>query len=107
NTTSTASLPYWVIPGTGQKLKGDSVKVRFTFAGAYSVQLIADGAGGVDSISQQVTINQNDPNACNGTVIGYLTGCGSKIWKLAPIAGAEGVGPAMGDVSWWGNGGSE
>lgn len=107
NTTPTASLAYWVIPSTGQKLKGDSAKVRFTFAGTYTVQLLADGAGGVDSISKQVTINQNDPNACDGTVIGFLTGCGSKVWKLAPIAGAEGVGPNMGDVSWWGNGASE
>lgn len=107
NTTSTASLSYWVIPSTGQKLKGDSARVRFTFAGAYSVQLIADGAGGVDSTTQQVTINQNDPNACDGTVIGFLSGCGSKVWKLAPIGGAEGVGPSMGDVSWWGNDASE
>jgi hypothetical protein len=105
--TSTTSIPYWVIPATGQKLKGDTANVRFTFSGTYSVQLLADGAGGVDSVTQQVTINQNDPNACDGTVIGYLTGCGSKVWKLAPIAAAEGVGPAMGNTTWWGNAANE
>jgi hypothetical protein len=107
STTPGASIPYWVIPSTGQTLKGDSAAVRFTFAGTYSVQLLADGQGGIDSVVKQVTINQNDPNACNGTVIGFLTGCGSKNWMLAPIAGAEGVGPAMGNTSWWGNGASE
>ena len=107
NSTPGPNIPYWVIPSTGQTLKGDSAKLRFTFAGTYSVQLVADGNGGVDSVTRQVTINQNDPSACDGTVIGFLTGCGSKVWMLAPIAGAEGVGPNMGDVSWWGNGASE
>jgi hypothetical protein len=107
STTPGASIPYWVIPSTGQTLKGDSAAVRFTFAGTYSVQLLADGQGGIDSVTKQVTINQNDPNACNGTVIGFLTGCGAKNWMLAPIGAAEGVGPAMGNTSWWGNGASE
>lgn len=107
NSTPGPNIPYWVIPSTGQTLKGDSAKLRFTFAGTYTVQLVADGAGGVDSVTRQVTINQNDPSACDGTVIGFLTGCGSKVWMLAPIAGAEGVGPNMGDVSWWGNGANE
>ena len=107
NSTPGPNIPYWVVPSTGQTLKGDSAKLRFTFAGTYSVQLVADGAGGVDSVTKQVTINQNDPTACDGTVIGFLTGCGSKVWMLAPIAGAEGVGPNMGNVSWWGNGATE
>src|SRR5580692_11633000 len=63
STTATPSIPYWNIPATGQQLKGDTASVRFTFAGTYSVQLLADGAGGIDSVSQQVTINQNDPLA--------------------------------------------
>jgi len=24
-------------------------------------------------------------------------------WKMSPVAGALGVGPALGDVSWWAN----
>jgi hypothetical protein len=107
STTPPPNLPYWVIPATGQNLKGDTANVRFTFAGTYLVELLADGAGGIDSVSQQVTINQNDPLACDGTVIGYLTNCGTKVWKLAPIAAAEGVGPAMGSTIWWGNAASE
>ena len=107
NSTPGPNVPYWIIPSTGQKLKGDSAKVRFTFGGTYAVQLVADGAGGVDSITKQITINQNDPSACDGTVIGFLSGCGSKVWMLAPIAAAEGVGPNMGNTTWWGNAANE
>ena len=107
NTTASPSIPYWVIPATGVKLSGDSAKTRLTFAGIYNIQLIAVGQGGIDSVVKQVTVNQNDPNACDGTVLGFITGCGTKNWKLAPIANAEGVGPAMGNTSWWGNGAAE
>ena len=48
---------------------------------------------------------QNDPNACNGTAIGFLTGCGTKVWKLNPAAAAYEVGPSgPDDGSWWSNG---
>jgi hypothetical protein len=107
NTTTSPSIPYWIIPSSGQKLSGDSAKTRFTFAGSYNVQLVAVGQGGVDSVTKQVTINHNDPNACNGTALGFITGCGTKNWKLAPIANAEGCGPAAGNTSWWGNGSAE
>ena len=107
NTTSTPSISYWEVQGTKGIIKGDTANVRFSFAGTYSLTLIANGAGGIDSITQQVTINQNDPKACDGTLLGFLTSCGSQNWKLAPIASAEGVGPAMGNTTWWGNGAAE
>lgn len=105
NKSSTASIPYWKVLSTGQKLSGDSAKVNFVFSGTYSVTLLVAGNGGLDSVTKQVTIAQNDPNACNGTAIGFITGCGTKTWKLNPVAAAYEVGPSgPDDGSWWSNG---
>jgi len=81
NKSSITSIPYWKVVSTGQKLSGDSAKVNFVFAGTYSVTLLVAGNGGLDSVTKTVTIAQNDPNACNGTAIGFLTGCGTKVLK--------------------------
>lgn len=105
NKSSIASIPYWKVVSTGQQLSGDSAKVNFVFAGTYNIMLIADGNGGIDSVVKPVTIAQNDPNACNGTAIGFLTGCGTKTWKLNPAASAYQVGPSgPSDGSWWSSG---
>ena len=105
NTTPTPSVAHWFQYSTGQRVDNkDSAIMHFTFAGTYSVTLITAGNGGLDSVTKQVTINQNDPNACNGTAIGFLTGCGTKTWQLNPDAGAYKVGPSgPDDGSWWAN----
>jgi hypothetical protein len=41
----------------------------------------------------------NEVQYVNGMVYAPFEG----IWSLAPIAGAVGVGPELGDLSWWGN----
>src|ERR1700755_605778 len=63
NKTASPSIPYWTVLSTNQKLKGDSAKVNFVFAGSYKIMLTAAGSGGMDSIVKSVTVTQNDPNA--------------------------------------------
>src|SRR5215471_524555 len=88
NTTSSPAVAHWFQYSTGQRVDSkDSATMHFTFAGTYSATLVAAGNGGLDSVSKNITISQNDPNACNGTAIGFLTGCGTKTWKLNPAAG--------------------
>lgn len=107
NKSSTATIPYWKT-STGVIAQGDSAKVNFVFAGTYSITLYVVGHGGLDSITQQVTIAQNDPTACVGTTLGFIAGCTSKTWKLNPVSGAYKVGPnAPADSSWWGSGASD
>jgi hypothetical protein len=78
--------------------------VNFVFAGSYTITLYVAGHGGIDSVTQPVTIAQSDPNACVGTTFGFIAGCTSRTWKLNPAAGAMGVGPSgPGDISWWQN----
>ncbi len=111
NTSSSAGIAYWEVPAlnlTSADLKGNKVDVNFTFAGTYQVKLMLAGQGGVSTVTKSVTINQNDPNACNGTVIGFLTGCGTKTWKLNPAPNALWVSQwAGGDGSWWASGAQE
>lgn len=97
------SIPYWYVPATNQQLTGDSAKVRFVFAGTYTIKMVAAGNGGLDSTTKTVTIAQNDPTACQTGVQGFLASCTQKKWKLNPAAYATMVGPAPGDGSWWGN----
>lgn len=109
NKSSVASIPYWKVVNAGypksiQKMNGDSAKFNFIFAGTYNITLLVAGDGGLDSTTKQIVIAQNDPNACNNTAIGFLTGCGTKTWKLNPAAAAYQVGPNPDDGSWWSNG---
>jgi hypothetical protein len=99
---SPATIAYWSAPGKGNQ-SGDSAHFRFTFSGSYPITETVIGHGGLDTLTQMVTINQNDPTACMTTVQGFIAGCTSKTWKLNPAAGAEGVGPSAGNTSWWGN----
>lgn len=97
-----STIAYWSTPGKGNQ-SGDSAHFRFTFAGTYAITETVVGHGGLDTLTQMVTINQNDPTACLTSVQGFIASCTSKTWKLNPAAGAEGVGPNAGDVSWWSN----
>lgn len=107
NKSSTPSIPYWKT-STGLLVQGDSAKVNFVFAGTYTITLYVAGHGGIDSITQPVTIGQSDPTACMGTTYGFVAGCTSKTWKLNPVVGFYKVGPgAPGDGSWWASGSSD
>jgi hypothetical protein len=104
NSSSTASIPYWSVTETHSSYNGDSAKIYLGIAGTYHVKLLVMGKGGMDSTTQTVTIVTNDPNLCApGTIQGFLSGCTQNKWRLFQGAGALGVGPAEGDVSWWSN----
>lgn len=102
NETSGPSIPYWST-SNGLKAKGDSAHFHFIFKGDYTITLAAVGNGGIDSTSKKASIKQNDPDACQGTVQGFIAGCSDKTWKLNPAAYAEMVGPGPGDGSYFGN----
>lgn len=104
NKTASATMPYWKVGTSPVKLAGDSVSKNFVFAGTYPVTLYVAGQGGIDSVTKQVTITQNDPTACAGQ-IGNIAGCTQKTWKMNPASAAWAVGPNPGDGSWWHNDG--
>ncbi len=104
NKSSTASIPYWRINNSASLISGDSAKTSFVFTGTYDVTLYVAGNGGLDSVTKQVSIAQNDPTACVGTQLGFITSCTSKTWKLDPEAAAYQVGPGANNGSWWSSG---
>jgi len=90
--------------GTGY-VQGKQVDtVYFPYLGNYTIKLFVFGHSGVDSASQIITVAANDPAACVGTQLGFITSCTSKKWKLDPTAAAYKVGPGPNDGSWWSSG---
>lgn len=76
NTTPDHGIAFWTIPGLGS-FKGDTVNVAFVFAGTYPVQLVVAGHGGIDSVTQSVTVDKDNPYAADSTtILGVLTGAG-------------------------------
>lgn len=71
----------------------------FAAGGQYEVTLTATGLDG--SASKSETIIITDPN----TASLYLSGVDSKTWYLDREEVALGIGPAIGDNSWWSFGG--
>ncbi len=107
NTTSAASIPYWNV-SNGTTAKGDTVELRFIFAGTYQVTLNATGRAGVASVTKDVVIASSDPTACDPTkALGFIAGCTSKKWKLNPEAGAFKVGEGPDGGNWWSSGAGE
>jgi PKD repeat protein len=106
--TSTPVMSYWAAPALNlgfADLKGDSVKLNFIFPGTYIIKMIAVGAGGLDSISKNITTTVADPAACSSTTaLGFLASCTQKTWRLNPAPGAVGCGQWAGDQGWWANG---
>lgn len=103
--TSTNSFRYDWDKAMGSFVQGKQVDtVYFPYMGNYTIRLLAYGQGGMDSTSQVINVAANDPNACNGTQLGFITSCTSKKWKLDPAAGAYKVGPGPNDGSWWSSG---
>lgn len=85
-------------------VQGKSVdSVYFPYMGNYTVKLRVFGQSGIDSASQVINVTANDPTACQGTQLGFITSCTSKKWKLDPAAAAYKVGPGPNDGSWWSN----
>lgn len=108
NTTNTPTIASWTIVSSGQKLSGDVVEVALIFAGNYDVKLDVVGQGGMASVTQPVTVKQNDPNACDAkTALGFIASCTKKTWKLNPQAGAFKVGPGADNGDWWSSGAGE
>lgn len=107
NTSTPSAIPRWRMNELGQTIVGDSAIVGFDVAGTYNVTLFAMGRGGIDSVTKQIVIAQNDPTACLRNVKGFIAGCGStgKTWKLNPEAGAYKVGDASPTAgNWWSSG---
>lgn len=101
---SSTSMPVWRVGNSANLLRGDSAKTSFDNKGTYNVTLFAIGQGGLDSITKQIVIAQDDVTACQRNVKGFIAGCGTtgKKWKLNPAAGAYKVGdggPTAGN--WW------
>lgn len=100
NTTPGAFLTRWDLGSVGT-FTGDSVAVNFSYKGTYEVEMTTFVRAGSGTATQSLTVTQDDPNACENA-LKLLTGCGSKVWKLAPEPNALHVGPNLSDT-WWGN----
>ncbi|MFK7905417.1 MAG: hypothetical protein AB8B69_09845 [Chitinophagales bacterium] len=100
NTTVGAFMIFWELEGTSDR-EGQEVLVNFPFSGSYAVKMTAFNKGGSASTSQSVSVSQDDPNACFGN-FKMLTGCGEKVWRMAPESNAMLIGPSHDEV-WWGN----
>jgi hypothetical protein len=100
NTTENAFLTGWDLGEIGQET-GNIVEVTYPFKGSYDVIMTTYGRGGSASATKSLTVTQDDPNACFGN-FKKLTGCGEKIWKIAPEEHAIHIGPNLNDT-WWGN----
>jgi len=108
NTTSTPSIAQWTVVSTGQKLTGDTVDVNLIFAGQYEVELSIVAQGGMASVKKQVTVDENDPEACEDTrALGFIASCDQKTWKLNPEPGALKVGPGPDNGEWWSSGAAD
>lgn len=100
NTTEGAFLTQWDLGGNGTR-EGENVDVNFPFKGTYEITMTTFSKGGSASASQSLTVTEDDPDACFGN-FKLLSGCGEKVWKLAPEAGAMHIGPNLNET-WWGN----
>lgn len=99
-TTPEAFLFQWDL-GNGQKGDSSVIEAYYPNKGVYEVKLTAFSQGGYGKITKTVTVNADDPNACNGN-LALLTNCGTKVWKLDPNPNALHVGPSLNET-WWGN----
>ncbi|MEO7265412.1 MAG: hypothetical protein ABIW38_10885 [Ferruginibacter sp.] len=106
--TSTNTYRYDWDKATGNFVTGKQVDtVYFPYLGSYTIKLLAFGQNGIDSSRQVINVTANDPSACVGTQLGFITSCTSKKWKLDPVGGAYKVGPGPNDGSWWTSGAGE
>lgn len=97
--TPGAFLHKWDL-GNGVKADSSVVEAYYPYQGTYTVTLQAFNAGGFGTATKQVTIDQDDPNACFGN-LQLLTACSTKTWVLEPAAGALKVGPDADFTTVW------
>lgn len=97
--TPGAFLHKWDL-GNGEKADSSVVTAYYPYQGTYTVTLQSFNAGGFGTASKQVTIDQDDPNACFGN-LQLLTSCSTKTWVLEPAAGALKVGPDADFTTVW------
>lgn len=100
NTTPDAFLTQWDLGDNG-RAEGSSATVNFQFMGTYDVTMTTFNRGGSASLTKQVVVTQDDPDACFGN-FELLTGCGEKTWRLAAEPAAMHIGPSLNET-WWGN----
>lgn len=86
--------------GNGAKADSSVVEAYYPYAGTYTVTLQSFNAGGFGTATKEVTIGQDDPDACFGN-IKLLTSCSTKTWVLEPAAGALKVGPDADFTTVW------
>ena len=76
NTTPTPGIAFWTT-SIGARLRGDTVRAMFTYAGDYSVQLKIAGQGGIDSLTQVINVPENNPYAVDAnSILALLSGAG-------------------------------
>lgn len=102
NTTTGAFLTQWDMGDFGTS---DSIEalVSIPTKGDYEITMTTFNRGGSSSITKTVTVTEDDPNGCQGN-IKLLTGCGEKVWKLAPEDAAMFIAPDLTSGAWWANG---
>lgn len=102
NTSENTFMTQWNLGDEQQTLvQGDEVDVNYPFMGEYIVTMTVFSQGGSASTSKIITVTEDDPDACPGNEF-FLTGCGTKTWRLANEPNALHVGPNLTDT-WWGN----
>jgi len=98
NYSQNASTYAWDF-GDGNTSTEEGPTHSYAAGGTYEVMLTATGEAGTASKSE--TINVVNPN----TAQQFLTGTDGKVWYLDREEIALGIGPGIGDVSWWSFGG--
>ena len=104
NTTDGAFLTDWDL-GSAGSATGQEANAYFAFKGSYEITMTTFTQGGHASVSKNLEVTQDDPNACFGN-FALLTGCTEKAWIFAPEANAMHIGPSLNET-WWGNSDSD
>lgn len=106
NESSVAGVAIWDM-GNGTTSKGQEVKAEYPFAGTYTITMSLYTTGGSASISQAITVNQDDMSLLDTPMYNALTGGASnlsgKTWVFDQYRdGHFGVGPADAtSPDWW------
>lgn len=110
--SSVSGVALWDL-GNGATAKGTEVKAEYPFAGTYTVSMTLFTTGGSATVSQTVTIAQDDMSLLDTPMYNALTGgaanTNGKTWVYDQYhAGHFGVGPAdAGGPDWWSCGAEE
>lgn len=102
NTTlANTTTPTWDLGSLGQET-GNEIEVFFPEIGEYSITMSVTSATSSDEVTKTVNITQDADAGCQGT-LEYITGCGTKTWKLNLAEGALWVGSNNGSNTFWQN----